>query len=101
MFGCRFISALSGTAARSSVRTLARPPAYRPIGVRMASQRKASGIGILLKTDLLYRFTGTEEQRLAPQWSAVFMEGAEGLLRRALPARRFRAEFRCRRSPGQ
>jgi hypothetical protein len=26
-FGCRFINALSGTAARSSVRTLASPPA--------------------------------------------------------------------------
>src|SRR4051794_4714536 len=63
MFGCRFISALSGTAARSSVRTLARPPAYRPIGVRTASQRKASGIGILLRTDLLYDLIGAAKQR--------------------------------------
>ena len=40
--GKRPISATIGTVARSSVRTDARAPPYRPKGVRTAAQTKAS-----------------------------------------------------------
>ncbi|PAV92840.1 hypothetical protein WR25_25556 [Diploscapter pachys] len=43
--GLRSISARNGIAARSSARTLASAPFNLPIGVRIASQMKASGIG--------------------------------------------------------
>src|SRR6185503_13184971 len=42
--GCFAISALIGTAARSSARTLASEPPKRPIGVRTASQMNTSRI---------------------------------------------------------
>ena len=45
--GLRSISALIGSAARSSARTVDRPPPKRPIGVRMASQIKTSRIRLL------------------------------------------------------
>ena len=54
--GWRFISALIGTAARSSVRTLASAPAYRPMGVRIASQTKASAMTISRICYSLYLF---------------------------------------------
>ena len=40
--GLRSISAINGTAPRSSARTPASTPPYRPMGVRTASQMKAS-----------------------------------------------------------
>jgi hypothetical protein len=40
----RSISAFSGTAPKSSVRTEERLPPKRPIGVRKAAQIKASGM---------------------------------------------------------
>src|SRR5659263_176910 len=46
--GFRFMSSTIGVAARSSVRTADRQPAYLPIGVRTASQIEASGICVLL-----------------------------------------------------
>ncbi|RMS04880.1 hypothetical protein ALP75_201052 [Pseudomonas syringae pv. actinidiae] len=47
--GLRSISALIGTAARSSARTDDNPPPKRPIGVRIASQIKTSRIMLLLQ----------------------------------------------------
>jgi len=46
--GLRAISALSGTAPRSSARTLASDPPKRPIGVRTASQMKTSVMAVVL-----------------------------------------------------
>ena len=45
--GLRSISALIGSAARSSARTVAKTPPNRPIGVRIASQIKTSRIRLL------------------------------------------------------
>src|SRR6476660_7432959 len=77
--GCFAISALIGTAARSSARTLASEPPKRPIGVRTASQMNTSRIKSLPEC----RALGVDPLELLASFRSV---PAAGQLRLATPA---------------
>ena len=79
--GCFAISALIGTAARSSARTLASEPPKRPIGVRTASQMNTSRIEFLPEC----RALGVVPLELMASFRSV---PAAGQLTRVVPAER-------------